>query len=365
VVAYIRDVRDREFEIGQKALAKGLTFYEVPERGKFDLRVLPALRDIIERHDINVIHSHDYKSDLFAYLLRRWICRRHIALMSTAHAWVMLGPKGELYRRLDLFLMKRFDRLIAVSHATKSEMVNGGVPANKITVLHNGIDTDAWSRAGVKTTLRDELQLLDAFPVIGYVGRITPEKDLETWLRAAAILAEKFPRARFLLVGDGKENNAQQGLDNLAKTLGIRDNVIFAGYRRQLLPVYAAFDVFFLSSRREGLPNSLLEAMAMRLPVVTSDVAGARELVVDGETGFVLPQGDVRGMAEALLNLANRGEVRMRLAQAGRERVEKEFSFAHRLQKIEEIYERLTDRTANLPPSSREPKAVSDEASLV
>ena len=365
VVAYIRDVRDREFEIGQKALAKGLTFYEVPERGKFDLRVLPALRDIIERHDINVIHSHDYKSDLFAYLLRRWICRRHIALMSTAHAWVMLGPKGELYRRLDLFLMKRFDRLIAVSHATKSEMVNGGVPANKITVLHNGIDTDAWSRAGVKTTLRDELQLLDAFPVIGYVGRITPEKDLETWLRAAAILAEKFPRARFLLVGDGKENNAQQGLDNLAKTLGIRDNVIFAGYRRQLLPVYAAFDVFFLSSRREGLPNSLLEAMAMRLPVVTSDVAGARELVVDGETGFVLPQGDVRGMAEALLNLASRGEVRMRLAQAGRERVEKEFSFAHRLQKIEEIYERLTDRTANLPPSSREPKAVSDEASLV
>ena len=128
VVVYIRDVRDHEFSIGDKARAKGISFCEVEERGKFDPRVLKALRDIVLRHDINIIHGHDHKSDLFAYLLRRWLWRRKLTLLSTAHAWVMLGLKGEIYRRLDLWLMRHFDHLIAVSHATKDEMVDAGVP---------------------------------------------------------------------------------------------------------------------------------------------------------------------------------------------------------------------------------------------
>jgi len=97
-----------------------------------------------------------------------------------------------------------------------------------------------------------------------------------------------------------------------------------------------------LTSRREGLPNSLLEAMAMGVPVVTSNVAGAKELVVDGQTGFVLPQGDVEGIARALINLATDDRQRTRMGQAGRDRVEREFSFAARLQRMEELYQRVT-----------------------
>jgi glycosyltransferase involved in cell wall biosynthesis len=171
-------VRDREFSIGDNARAKGLTYYEVEERGKFDLRVLKALREIVLRHDINLIHGHDHKSDLFAYLLRRWLWRRRLTLLSTAHAWVMLGLKGELYRRLDLWLMRRFDHLIAVSQATKDEMVAAGTPANRISVIHNSIDTETWTPRRVAPSLREELNLGQAFPVIGYVGRIMPEKDL-------------------------------------------------------------------------------------------------------------------------------------------------------------------------------------------
>ena len=147
VVSYLRDVHDREFSIAEKARARKLTFYEVPERSKFDLRAVGMIRNLVLRHDINLIHSHDFKSDFFAYLVRRWLWKRKIALLSTAHAWVILGPKGALYRRLDLMLMKRFDHLIAVSQATRAEMmVAGGVPAALISVIHNGIDTDMWSR---------------------------------------------------------------------------------------------------------------------------------------------------------------------------------------------------------------------------
>jgi glycosyltransferase involved in cell wall biosynthesis len=341
VVVYIRDVRDREFSIGDKARGKGLTYYEVEERGKFDLRVLKGLQDIVLQHDINLIHGHDHKSDLFAYLLRRWLRRRRLTVVSTAHAWVMLGLKGELYRRLDLSLMRQFDHLIAVSHATKDEMVAAGVRADLISVIHNGIDTDAWSPNRVTKTLRNELNIDGGGPVIGYVGRIMPEKDLQTWLRAAARVAKTYPLAQFVLVGEGKDDGTLGQLKGLAAELGIAARTHFPGYRSDLLSVYAAFDLFVLSSRREGLPNSILEAMALGVPVVTTDVAGAKELVLDGQTGYVRSQGDVGGIADALIALLENESLRKRMSHAGRGRIEREFSFSTRMERIEALYQRI------------------------
>ena len=348
-VTYIRDVQDREFSIGEKARAKGLTFYEIEERGKFDIRVLKSLRDIVLQHDINLIHGHDHKSDLFAYLLRRWLWRRKLSVVSTAHGWVMLGLKGALYRRLDLSLMRRFDHLIAVSDATKDEMVAAGVRSDLISVIHNGIDTDVWSPNRVTRTLSKELNLDGAFPVIGYVGRIMPEKDLVTWLRAAAIVAKQFPQSQFVLVGEGKDGETLGELKRLAGELGIADKTHFPGYRSDLLPVYSAFDLFVLSSRREGLPNSILEAMALGVPVVTTDVAGAKELVVDGQTGYVSRQGDVAGITRSLVALIESESLRKRMSRAGRERVEQKFSFNARLQRIESLYEQILRVTGRAP----------------
>ncbi len=341
VVAYIRDDGDTEFDIGKKAQNKNLIFYEIIEHARLDLRVFRAIRDIVVRHDINLIHSHDYKSDFFAYIVRQWLWCRPISLISTAHAWVIVGAKGELYRKLDLQLMRQFDHLIAVSHATKTEMIEGGVSEKSITVIHNGIDTDTWASTDVEDKVRGEFGFGPDNLVVGYVGRISAEKDLDTWLRAAVMISTRIPKARFLLVGDGREGNTQKGLEQLADSLGIADRIVFAGYRRNLLSVYAAFDIFLLTSRREGLPNSILESMAMGLPVVTTDVAGAKELVVDKKTGFVLPQGDVDGLADALISLATNGELRSRMGSYGRQRVESEFTFDARMQKIENLYDSL------------------------
>lgn len=358
IVVYIRDVRDHEFSITAKAKDMGLTFYELEERGKLDLRVLRALRDIVIRHDINLIHGHDYKSDLFAYLLRRWLRQRHFALLSTAHAWVMLGPRGALYRQMDLWLMKRFDHLLAVSHATKDEMVTAGVAPALITVLHNGIDTDEWCPWSNRPTMRTELGIAPHVPVFGYVGRIMPEKDLETWLRAAAVVGARYPDAQFILVGEGRDSSILTHLQKLAAELGIAARVHFPGYRSHLFPVYAAFDVFVLTSRREGLPNSVLEAMAMGVPVVTTDVAGTKELVADGATGFVLPQGDVHGIAQAMLQLLDDTPLRHAMGQASRKRVEQDFSFAGRLQRIEVLYAHLVSRVPEPRQGSSVPQDV-------
>lgn len=344
VVAYIRDAGTKEFVIGRKAKERGITYHEIEERGKFDFRVLRAIRDLVKKYNINLIHGHEYKSDLYAYLVRLSLWQRDIALVSTAHAWVMLGVKGALYRRLDLALMKRFDHLLAVSHATNQEMLAAGVPSSKITVIHNAIDTQAWGPRQQSSSLRMELGLDDAFPVIGYVGRIDPEKDLETWLKAAAMVGRQYSRARFVLVGTGRDSNLRDSLSSLAAQLGIADQVVFLGYRDNLQPVYASFDMFMLTSRREGLPNCILEAMAMGLPVVTTDVAGAKELVINGATGFVLPQGDVEGLGNALLQVAGDGSLRERLGKSGRERIEQDFCFMRRLSRVEELYGRFVRR---------------------
>ena len=343
VIAYIRDATDNEFRIAEKARAKGLTFYEIEEHGKLDLRVLQALSAIVVRHDINLIHSHDYKSDLFAYLLRWKLRTRRLAVISTLHGWALLGIRGYMYWLLDLFLMRRFDHLIAVSQATKEEMVTAGVSSELISVIHNGIDTETWSRHPTTVTAREALGLGNTFPVIGYVGRISPEKNLETWLRAAALVARQHPESRFVFVGEGRDDELLNQLKNCASALDIANNVHFLGYREDLPSIYAAFDLFFLSSRTEGICNSLLEAMAMEIPIVATDVGGTKELIMDGQTGYLLPDGDVEGMARALMVLIRSKDLRRSMRRAARKHIEDKFSFSSRLQCMEALYEKILE----------------------
>jgi glycosyltransferase involved in cell wall biosynthesis len=341
VVAYVRGAHDYEFAIADKARALGLTFYEIEERGKFDLRVLGAIRDIIIEHDINLIHAHDYKTDLFAYIVRALLRRRALSLHSTAHGWALLGTRGELYRRLDLFLLRRFDHVLAVSHATKNGLTSAGIPPTSISVLHNAIDTETWSPSRGHPGYQEGWGSVSYFPIIGYVGRITPEKDLHTWLRVAALVAQQFPHARFVLVGDGKDEVLLKELQHQVGALGIAKQVVFHGYQESPLNSYRTFDIFLLTSTTEGLSNSLLEAMAMGLPTVVTRVGGNEELVADGHTGYVLSAGDVHGLAQAIITLAQNEQLRRAMGQAGRERIEHAFSFIHRLQRIESLYEHL------------------------
>jgi glycosyltransferase involved in cell wall biosynthesis len=190
--------------------------------------------------------------------------------------------------------------------------------------------------------------------VIGYVGRIIPEKDLETWLRAAALVAQRYADAQFVLVGEGRDGVTLGQLQRLATALGIAERVHFPGYHAHLLPVYGSFDLFMLSSRREGLPNSILEAMAVGLPIVTTDVAGTSELVLDGQTGYVVPQGDVDRLAQGLMTLLADQQLRQRMGQAGRERIEREFSFTQRLQCIEALYARVLGLSVDRCVAGRE-----------
>lgn len=346
VVAYVRDALDSEFQIAEKARQKGLTFYEIEETKKLDFNVLDKLCEIIRRHKINLIHAHDYKTDLFAYLLRSRLRDLRPAAISTMHGWAMAGMRGRLYWWMDVWLMRRLDHLIAVSQATKNEMVAAAVSSANITVIHNGIDTGLWSRSLVKhmDVQPRDLGMAGGHPVIGYVGRISPEKNLATWLRASAQVVKFHPTTRLVMVGEGRDDKLVNQLKSLASQLGIAANLEFLGYREDLAAIYSTFDIFLLSSSTEGICNSLLEAMAMAVPVVTTDAGGTKELIVNGLTGFMLPVGDVTGLATAMLKLVENRHLRDSMGEAARKHIEAKFSFLARLRQVESLYESIVEQ---------------------
>jgi glycosyltransferase involved in cell wall biosynthesis len=170
------------------------------------------------------------------------------------------------------------------------------------------------------------------------VGRLSIDKDTETLLDAFAAIAPAQAEVDLLVIGDGPERSA---LVRRAAALGIGERVRVLGHRGDTAELYAAMDVFVLSSRTEGMPNTLLEAMAMGRPCVVTPVGGVAEIARDGVEALHVPPGDRAAMAVGLARVLEDAQLRESLGHAARVRVEGAFSFARRVRRMEDIYERL------------------------
>lgn len=341
VVVYLKDVRDKNFQIGQMAAGRGFKYIEVLDRSKIDIKSIIELNRIVRDNEIDLIHGHDYKTDILAYILS--LLNPKVKLLSTAHGWITNTIKSSLYKWIHLRALRRFKNLIAVSKATKSLMVTSGIDTDKIKVIYNGIDENKWTKPEEPVDLRKEWKIPPNSFVVGTVGRIGDEKDYYSFLKIAKSASESKENIYFVIVGEGKEDE-KNGLIDYASRLGIKDKVIFTGYRADLLNVYGAFDLFLMTSITEGLPNTMLEAMSMGLPVVSTDVGGISELVIDRETGYLFKVGDVKGITDKILELIENGAHREQISAAARKRIEDVFSFSKRLSIIERYYLEVTGR---------------------
>jgi glycosyltransferase involved in cell wall biosynthesis len=205
-------------------------------------------------------------------------------------------------------------------------------------LIENGIDTEQFTRRQSKDQAKSRLDLPRDRLVIGAVGRLSREKGFDVLLQAAAQLLARGIEACVVIAGEGEEAATLRGL---AARLGIGDRLHLLGYCADPRAVFEAMDVFALSSHREGLPNVLLEAAAMEVPIVATRIAGVPRLVLDGETGLLVEPGSVPSLAAGLERLLRDESLRQRLASAGRRRVETHYSFARRIEKIGDIYDKL------------------------
>jgi glycosyltransferase involved in cell wall biosynthesis len=253
-----------------------------------------------------------------------------------------LQPRGVLRRICDVALDPVTDAYFGVAHAQVPYLVRElRYSPRKVRIIHNGVDSSLFTGA-VDGDLKAQLGLPEHEPVVGILAALRPEKDHETFLRAASLVSERNPTARFMIVGDGPRREA---LEALAEELGIRERVIFTGARNDVAAVLAVMDVFVLSSFTiECFPMALLEAMASSRPAVCTAVGGVPELLHDGVTGYLVPPRDPTALAERLSSLIESGQQRRQFGAAARARVEAEFTLERSVQEAERQISGIAER---------------------
>ena len=287
----------------EQAEAAGIATHYVDVSRSFKLLGLVRLRRLIRRERIDVVHTHAmFASNLLSRVAAR---SAGAAVIGHVHGPGVFPRLGPVYRLVDNLSARLCDRLIAVSEHTRRELVEQGIPERLIEVVRNGYDPP--ERPAVAA---------NGAPLVTCVGRVEPMKGQRDLVSALA----QVPGARLLIVGrDVRGHRAE--LEALAAELGVADRVEILGVRTDVIDLLARSAVLALPSYTEGFPIVPLEAMAVRKPVIATAVGGTPELVVDGETGILVPPGDVDALAAALRSLLDDPDLAQRMGEAGYRRL--------------------------------------------
>jgi glycosyltransferase involved in cell wall biosynthesis len=308
----------------------GIPFYLLPHLQRTqtligELQAFWETRKLLQQLKPDLIHAHTFKAGFIGRMAGRSL---GIPSVYTLHAWLWGTPEMSRFasilgRPMERLAAKWCERITTVSAAGAQLVQQYKIaPPEKVVTIHNGIP-DCPERART---------LPNAAPVIIMVARFTPGKNHDVLLRAFANLP-RGPRLR--LVGDG-ETRAE--FEILAQSLGIQDRVEFLGERHDVPRLLADSDIFVLSSVSEMFPISILEAMRAGLPVVSSNVGGVSEAIIDGQTGLLVPSGSIEAMTKALTTLTQDGDLRVRLGRAGRQSFVDKFLGAFMEDKFRLVY---------------------------
>jgi glycosyltransferase involved in cell wall biosynthesis len=323
-------------------------------------RQIFALAKLLRRERIQILQTHDFYTNIIG-MAAGTLARVPVRIAAKRETGGLRTSRQEFVERRALARA----RAVVVNGQSVAEHLRAmGVPASKVHILYNGVETTDNQETGV-----ERVELWQQFalpgeadrPVVTIVANLRhPVKDQETFLRAAARVRAEVPTAVFVLAGEGERMPA---LKTLAVELGLGDAAVFTGRCTRIPELLSLSDVCVLSSTNEGFPNAILEYLAAGKPVVTTDVGGVREAVIDGESGFVVPVGDDAAMAARIAELLSDPELRLRMGQRGSATVAETFSPAARLRELERLYESLLGEHRRSPVAATD--SVEDEANTV
>ncbi len=329
--------------IGPKLQSRGVT---VNSLGLGSVLGIPLvvwrLVRLIRKIRPHVVQTWMYHADLLGGVAARMAGNRHViwGIRTTD-----VGVNHSLMTALVRWICARISHsvpqvIVCAAEASRRSHVRAGYSASRMVVVPNGYDF-SWLNAtpDQRRLLRERYEISQSDVVVGSLGRFHLDKDQENFVRAAAQVALRYPRVRFLMVGrDVSWDNAQ--LANLINSVGFRERFVLLGERNDVPQCLAAMDIFCLHSRTEGFPNVLAEAMAMGLPCVTTDVGDAA--VVLGNSGVSVPKGDSLALANGLQHVLEiPQEQRVALGGQAKERVLREFSMERCRERFEIIYRQV------------------------
>jgi glycosyltransferase involved in cell wall biosynthesis len=342
VCAYFRHPDDPGFaRLQERARHWQAELVGVDDRGPFDFKLLRRCRELCERYRPAVWHAHDYKSNLLGLLLARRFPDMH--LVTTVHGWVHHTWRTRLYYAIDRFCLRRYEHVICVSEDLHADCLAAGVRAERCTHIPNAIDTEEFRRTTPVAAAKAALGAPAAGLLVGAVGRLSAEKGFDLLIRAVHRLLQEGLDLHLWIAGEGDQ---EEPLRRLVGELGLADRVRLLGFCAKPLDLYQALDVFALSSLREGLPNVLLEAMAVELPVLATRIAGIPTLIRHEDDGLLIEPGSVDELAAGLRRLGGDPGLRSRLGRAARAKIVAQYSFTRRMERVRAVY----DKVLGLPP---------------
>ena len=324
-----------------EAIERGLWAEQWLDEGKLAVGMVRRLVRFIREQGIALLHTHGHKSDVFGLLASRIA---GVPIVATAHGYHEALRRIRVYKVVDLMALRAVSRVIVVSNAFRGEIIASGVPASRVVTIHNAIDAEAFrTRDPVdRDRLARGLGLSDRDRVVSVIARLIPEKGHLHFLQAAKRIANRMPDVRFLIVGEGR---SRPDLEVATEELALSDRVRFLGHRHDVAALMDLSDIIVLPSVREYYPNVLLEAAAAARPTVGTTVGGVPDIIVDGETGLLVPSGDSEALADAMERVLRDREWASEMGRRARELVGERFSVKRMAEDTARIYGEVLDES--------------------
>lgn len=335
VVAVLDEIGD----IGHRLQADGFVVEHLHRQPGIDRGCARRLNAFAARENVALLHAHQYTPFFQAMLSRGLLGRRPVLFTEHGRHFPDLPSKKRAL--VNRCLLRKRDRLVGVGESVRQALIhNEGLPAKRVEVVYNGVDLKALATPAphARQCLRQQLGYAQKHFVAIQVARLHSLKDHQTALHAIDIARQQNPDVRLLIVGEGDQRAA---IEDTIATRKLQQHVTLTGERSDIADLLATADAFLMSSISEGIPLTIIEAMAAGLPVVSTAVGGIPEMIQHGQSGFLAASGDAKALAEGLLNLRASADLRQRIAEKGRRIAEVKFSQSSMLRGYQDLYQEM------------------------
>lgn len=334
IVCYLKGKGQLRSEFAKK----GIKVYNLGLKKTTPLKALLKLYRLIKSNEVSLVHTHNFQAGIIGRIVAK--IARVPVIVATEHNSYNWSQRNLFFRFINEHTTRLCNvRLIAISQAVKKCIIeNSHLSGDQINVIHNGVDLSGYPLKLDTTGKKRELDIAKYDKIIGTIARLEARKGHRYLIEAAARVINVCPKAVFLIIGDGP---MYQKLLTLVSSRRIPNNVKFYGFRRDISEILSIVDVFVLSSVEEGLGLAIIEAMAAKKAVVATNVGGIPEVVIDGETGILVPSRDTEALAQAILKLLKNRAMAKKMGGAGRRRVETYFTLDRMIEETEILYDEL------------------------
>ena len=334
-VGALNNQHNPHLELIQEAQSLGLKTVIFDSKGQVDFKTVSYIKKFLKENSIDILHTHNYKSDIMGFLSTRFT---QVKWVATNHVWHSTDRKLRFYEATDAFVLKFAAMIFTVSQEIKEDLLRKGFKDNNIHVIHNGIAINQFKQKSTRKQLRDSWHVSDSELLLVIVSRLAPEKGHEILFTALSQIISQHPYIKCLAVGDG---SLRKNLETSVKNLNLSNHVIFTGIRKDMPDVYSACDIIINSSSIEGLPMTILEAMASNLPVIATRVGGIPQVIKNEKNGILLEHGNADTLARAIISLAKDASKRQLLAQQAYRDVCENFSDLRMAENYKNFYRQL------------------------